>query len=369
MFSKLNLNYPDEINKILEGLVSIYDECCSNIIVYGSTAINNLSYLENKGKYNFLSDMEFIVIPKKKENEYSKSFRKSLMKKSSDFLKTVSCLENIPFVDVYPVSKEYFENLDPRISTFELKNNAKIIKGDNLLALIKKVDINNYNSKIQNIEIAKALKILVLESRNWFFNFDSTSNIDYKWFCYFLNSCFLNILRTLLPIFGYFESTLDGRLNALHKIVNDNKLCHYFSKDVLDYFNISVEEKHTGTFRKSPKELFILCIKGYKSLLRMILNCDEKEVQLKIHERKFEIFSGEKWKINQLADLTCFFISLLDCIYEWIDQGSIKDLNMNKAIDNFDILSSGHNVYKLMCIMDKYSELEKTRWRIINSKD
>ena len=369
MFSKLNLNYPDEINKILEGLVSIYDECCSNIIVYGSTAINNLSYLENKGKYNFLSDMEFIVIPKKKENEYSKSFRKSLMKKSSDFLKTVSCLENIPFVDVYPVSKEYFENLDPRISTFELKNNAKIIKGDNLLALIKKVDINNYNSKIQNIEIAKALKILVLESRNWFFNFDSTSNIDYKWFCYFLNSCFLNILRTLLPIFGYFESTLDGRLNALHKIFTDNKLCHYFSKDVLDYFDISVEEKHTGTFRKSPKELFILCIKGYKSLLRMILNCEEKELKLKIQEKKFEIFSGEEWKISQLADLTCFFISILDCIYEWIDLGSIGDLHINKAIDNFDILSSGHNVYKLMCIMDKYSELEKTRWRIINSKD
>ena len=101
----------------------------------------------------------------------------------------------------------------------------------------------------------------------------------------------------------------------------------------------------------------------------MILDCDEKEVQLKIQEKKFEIFFGEPWKINQLADLTCFFISILDCIYEWIDQGSIKDLNINKAIDNFDILSSGHNVYKLTCIMDKYSELEKTRWRIINSKD
>lgn len=40
MFSKLNLSYPDEINKILEGLISIYDECCSNIIVYGSTAVS-----------------------------------------------------------------------------------------------------------------------------------------------------------------------------------------------------------------------------------------------------------------------------------------------------------------------------------------
>ncbi len=367
MFSKLN--YPNEIKKILEGLVSIYDGSCLNIVAYGSTAVGGLSYLEKDGKYDFLSDIEFIVVPKSKENEYSKSFRKNLMKKSSDFLKTVSSLINIPFVDVYPVSREYFKNLDPRISTFELKNNGKIIKGDNLLKLIKQVDINNYNPRIQNIEIVKALKILVLESRNWFFNFDDTSDINYRWFCYFLNSSFLNILRTMLPIFGHFELSLNERVNLLHKVVNENKLDNYFSKDVLEYFDVAIKEKYSGIFSKSPKELFVLCFKGYKGLLRMLLTCSEKELSSKIQERKFEIFYGEDNKIKQLADLTCFFLSILDCIYQWIDGGIIKDLLIDKAINNFDVLSSGHNVYKLMCLMDKYSELEKTRWRIINSKD
>ncbi len=67
MFSKLN--YPNEVKKILEGLISIYDESCLNIVVYGSTAVGGLSYLEKDGKYDFLSDIEFIVVPKSKENE------------------------------------------------------------------------------------------------------------------------------------------------------------------------------------------------------------------------------------------------------------------------------------------------------------
>lgn len=369
MYSKLFVGYPEEIKNVLNGLINLYDDECSNIILYGSAAINKLSYIKNNNKYDFLSDIEFIVVPKDRKNEDNIKFRKMLMEKSHTFLKELSYIGIIPFVDVYPVSKDYFSTMKRRISTFELKNSGKVIKGENLLALLPDVNANNYNAKAQNIEIVKALKILILESRNWFFNSDNHTNPSQAQFCYFLSSSFLNILRTLLPLYGCFELSAEDRVNALSNICENVHINHYFSEHTLNQFKYILEEKSKGTFLHTPKELFELSFTGYKSLLCMLLNCTKDSLTSEIENKKNDIFDGPQEKIQLLAILTCFFITVLDCISKLINKKAVFDSEIEKATHYLDQLIAGENACKLMSIMDKYSELEKSRWRIINSKD
>ena len=234
MESRIFNEYPNEISNMLNTLINIYDKECKSIILYGSTAHNGLTYRKIKNQFEFLSDIEFIVVPNDSVNEDNKEFEKKLMKKSFDYLKENSSIVFPPYVDVNSVSKDFFIKAQLRISTFELKNNGKVVKGDNLLKLLPTVNQNNYSYKVQNIEIVKALKILLIESNKWFLCEDSYFNQKYEeQFCYFLCSSFLNILRTLLPIFGIFELTNQERVNQVLKLKNNKTVLKFFSENLL----------------------------------------------------------------------------------------------------------------------------------------
>jgi len=369
MDAKLFSDYQKEIADIILGLTSLYDKDCSNIILYGSAALNKLSYKKINDKYEFYSDIEFLVVPKDRKNENSKDFRKELINRSFDFLKGFSNLETIPFVDVYPVSESFFSNGELRISTFELKHNGKNLKGNDLLDLLPDVNKDNYNLKIQNVEIVKALKIMVLESYNWFLCKDNYSEKEEYHFCYFLSSAFLNILRTLLPIFGYFKLTTEERVNLISVLKKDLQITTYFPEYTLNQFEEVLKEKDGCHFYRNPRELFSLSFAGYKSLLCLLLNSNEDLLISELKNNKNNIFSGTELKIEQLSLLTCFFISALSCIDNLINHNGISDVDIERLTKFFDELIAGANAYKLMNIINKYGELERKRWKIIGSKD
>lgn len=313
--------------------------------------------------------MEFIVVPKERKNENNKDFRKELISRSFNFLKGFSCLENIPFVDVNPVSENFFSNGQLRISNFEIKNNSKILKGNNVLELLPDINKDNYNFRIQNVEIVKAMKILVLESCNWFLCKDDHSEKEEQNFCYFLSSSFLNILRTLLPIYGYFKLTTEERVNLIPILKKDQRVTKYFSEHILNQFENVSKDKDNCLFSYSPKELFSLCFTGYKSLLCLLLNSNEDTLISEIENKKNDIFWGTELKIKQLSLLTSFFTTTLDCIHNLNNGNKVSNIEIERVTSFFDELIAGSNAYKLMNIINKYGELERSRWKIIGSKD
>jgi hypothetical protein len=192
------------IDQLVTSVADVLEESCESVILYGSGATNTLSFRVENNKLVFFSDIEFVVVPRNSDYAYNRSFRNHLMDKANSFLASNELIMQPPFVDVNPVARDYFEKAQCRISVFELKNLGKVLYGKNYLELLPEVNIQNYNQSIQNIEIVKGLKVLLLTSNEWYFHKDYYSKFDREKFHYFLCSSYLNILRTLLPFMGYF---------------------------------------------------------------------------------------------------------------------------------------------------------------------
>ena len=364
------LKFPSEIAKIIQDLSNIYTQDCSTVILYGSASYNGLVYTKSSGKIDFLSDIEFIVIPKDVSNENSKVFRKTLMKKSYEYFDSNPSVGRPPFVDVNPVSLRFFSEAQPRISTFELKSNGVVLEGDNVLDLLPDVGLTNYEAKIQNIEIVKGLKILLIESNQWFLCKDNHDDNAVKAFCYFLSSSLLNILRTLLPQFGIFESIASERVMNLEKIRNHKELCQYFSQDVINEFGKIYQQKTLGEFTYSPQRIFSLTFEAYKSLLAFLIKAEnDKDLIMQIMQSKSQIFFGDAYKIDLLARLTSFFISVLSCLDQLIISHDVKDEDVIRMQQLYDDMIYGNKAYAVKSIIDDYTRLERDRWNIIGSKD
>lgn len=363
-------NFSPEIDIIIRDLTDIYSEFCNTVVLYGSASRNELVYQKHNERLYFSSDMEFIVIPDDKSNEQNKSFMKMLIEKSAHYFMNHPMVAKAPFVDVNPVSIHFFTEAQPRISTFELKKNGIVLKGQNVLELLPSVDLTNYNGKIQNIEVVKGLKILLIEANKWFLERDIYKYSDDSEFRYFLCSCFLNVLRTLLPAFGIFESTASGRIRRLSEIEDNIELQKFFTKDIFDKFRSVYNQKCKAAFTYSSKELFNITFESYKCLLALLLNVDDKkDLIAEIDKSKSVFFWGDAQKINLLSKLTQFFLSALSCVEQLINHHNVDDDEMNRMKDFYDELLYGKKAFSVSSIISDYTRLEKDRWNIISSKD
>lgn len=222
------------------------------------------------------------------------------------YVKSKESIGCLPFVDINPVSYDFFSKAQIRISTYELKHNAICLKGENLLQSIPDVNSKNYDYKIQNIEIVKGLKILLLESYNYFVNGDITSVLDFERYNYFLSSSYLNVLRTLLPLYNCFELTIEDRVNALSDLKYD---------------------------------------------------------------KRNMLFFGEDWKVEMLADLTIFFLNSLRALKELVLFHRLSDEKIELVKKSYNKLLYEKNAFELKQIVEDYMIMEKNRWKIIGSKD
>lgn len=358
-----------KIKEIIRALCVFLDSECSEIFLYGSAASNDLVYLIENDQLFFLSDIEFIVILKQDHNKNLKEYGKKISNACYEYLKSRSDIGKAPFVDVNVVSRDYFRNLQMRISTFELRENGKCLKGENYLEYLPQIGTEQYNPMIQNIEIIKGLKILLLESYKYFLCCDNTAISNSLSFCYFLSSSFLNILRTLLPLYGKFVSTSEKRVFEIGKLKNDVKIKRHFSNDVMENFGKIYSQKRQGKFSNTPKELFLVTYKAYKELLCLILDCNESVLTTRLAEKKDEIFWGDQAKKDMLADLANFFISALECLNKMIIDEGVSLTDLKRVEIGFDRLLATENAFRFAEIMEHYTKMEKLRWKIIGSKD
>lgn len=359
----------EEITMMISDLSSILDDYCKSIVLYGSASHNGLVYTKNCNQIDFLSDIEFIVIPKDVANENNRDFRRFLISECTKYFEKQKSIGIAPFVDVNPVSLDFYTNAQKRISTFELKKNGVIVKGDDVLSLLPDIDANSFEPRIQNIEIVKGLKILLIESNKWFLHQENSDKMDTTASCYFLASSFLNILRTLLPQFGIFQSVLSERIDSINILLKNTELRRYFSVDTLEHFESVYQQKQKGVFLYSPEKLFLITLNGYKSLLGYLCQVETNEIFQAIYDQREKLFWGNKDKINLLAKLAQFFVSSLTCIEQSLTNRKVGYEEIEKVV-----LSYGKLVYSdcsdiVMSIIDDYTHLEKVRWTIIGSKD
>ena len=369
MKSELNNVYLEKIEQMIQGVIQVLDSESKGIILYGSAASNNLTYRIIEGKYEFFSDIEILIIPYLSENAYKKSYRQSLNQKIIDYFCTLDYLIRPPVIDVYPVTLEYFSNMNFRISAYELKETGKVLKGDNYLLDIPNVNKNNYEYKVQNIEIVKALKLLLIEGNKYFFHLDYHTNETREKFCYFLYSSFLNILRTLLPMFDFFEYSLSKRLELVSKLQNDQRVNQYFDVSVFKDFITIGEKKGKCDFTVDITKFYIHTIETYKKLICMQLNCNETSLNDSIETKKNQYFYGNEKKVTHLSLLMNFFVSALDCFIILLRKEKLTDENINKAKYYLDKLIFDEKSYDLLNLIDKYVYMESSRWKIIGSKD
>lgn len=362
--------FSHDIGNIIRELTEIYSEFCNTIVLYGSASHNGLVYENKNERLYFFSDIEFIVIPNEQSNEQNKTFKKMLIEKSEHYFTNNPIIGKAPFVDVNPVSIRFFMEAQPRISTFELKSNGIVLKGQNVLDLLPSVDLTNYNGKLQNIELVKSLKILLIEANKYFFERDAYKYPEDNEFRYFLSSCFLNVLRTLLPIFGIFESTASGRISRLSEIKDNIEFQKFFTSDILDMFCSVYNQKSKAVFTYNSKELFNITFESYKRLFELLLNMDnEKDLIVEIDKSKSILFEGDPHKINLLSKLTQFFLSSLSCVEQLINHYNVNDGDIYRMRDLYDELLYGKNAFFVSSIISNYTRLEKDRWNIIGSKD
>lgn len=363
------LEYPEEILNILNDLADIYSKYCETVVLYGSTSRNELVYIEKNGKIDFVSDIEFIVIPRDNKNANNKAFRKYLTKLSDDYFIDHPHVVRPPHIDVHPVSIEFFVHAQNRISTFELKSTGIVIKGNPVIDMLPDVNAENYDGKIQNIEIIKNLKILMIESNQWFLCSDNHSKEYERYFRSFLASSYLNILRTLLPQFGIFEYAGSERVKKVKAIAEYDKFQKYFTKESIELFNSIYIQKKTADFSYSPEQLFNITYDSYKQLLEFLMeeNSDE-DLITKIENHKEQLFDGSMSKIDLLAKLTKFFIASLDNIKKLINGDIVTNTDVDKMKELYDDLICGERAYDVMNIINDYTRMERIRWDVIGSK-
>ena len=359
----------EEITTMISDLSNILDEYCKSIVLYGSASHNSLVYTKNGNHIDFLSDIEFIVIPKDVANENNRDFRRFLISECTKYYEKQKSIGVAPFVDVNPVSLDFYTNAQHRISTFELKKNGVIVKGEDVLSLLPDIDADSYEPRIQNIEIVKGLKILLIESNKWFLHQENRDKMDRTAISYFLASSFLNILRTLLPQFGIFQSVLSKRVDSINLLMKNNTLRRYFSLDTLEHFEKVYQQKQSGAFLYPPEKLFLITLDGYKSLLAYLCEVEKNEIFQAINDQKEKLFWGNEDKINLLAKLTQFFVSSLTYIERALISRKVDYEEIEKVVLSYGKLVYSDSSNIVMSILDDYTHLEKVRWTIIGSKD
>jgi hypothetical protein len=114
--------------------------------------------------------------------------------------------------------------------------------------------------------------------------------------------------------------------------------------------------------------MFLLVVAGYAELIRLLLN-KTSNIYSAIEQNKQTLFCGWGRKANDLASLSCFFISSLNSLASLISNGHISDAQIDETKNYFDKMLYGENAHRLIQIVDKYRELERERWKIIGSKD
>jgi hypothetical protein len=224
--------YPREIKKILfdlfESILSVIDvKNVVSILLIGSTARDELSYLHGENGFDIYSDFEFVVIVKRMMTRDSKKKLDSIL---DQLIKKWSIKSPLFHIDYGISTYTKFVHTPPILWAFEAKYLGVVVFGKDVRADLIDVNIENLDYGNLNELIIVRLWNMLIQVKNTFLY---STQSDYEEFIlkFFYARNILDVLTIYLPNKGFLIGGYKKRTDHFSKKCTDEKW-HEFVKKI-----------------------------------------------------------------------------------------------------------------------------------------
>lgn len=271
-FYDLISNYPKEIRSHLIEIFNVVTHIVSSdnlisVILLGSTARNEISYIKDVEGIDIFSDYEFIIIVKEKIDDKTLKDLKSQILNLEQKFGIKSPLFHVDF-GVSTLMKFKFT---PRtLWAFEVKDHGVTVFGEDVKKMLPTITIENLDfGNLNELIIVRLWNCLISLNNNFIYN----NNSQYEDFVikFFYSRNILDILTILLP---HNNKLIPGYKNRSSFFLNHFNQSHWnsYKPGIRRATDLKLNPKYKTKFKlKNAQETFIC---GFINLLVDILDID-----------------------------------------------------------------------------------------------
>jgi hypothetical protein len=264
-----NYKYPPLIKSLLLKVIlqigeSVGWEQIYSIILYGSTSRGELTYSVN-GELDLYSDFEFEVVTRKKTSKTVIERLKNRLARGK-----LGINNRLFHVDITFNTKAalYLKRLlDRRIANYEMKENGKILYGENIIKSMPSININNLDIGNTNelILVRLWMQLLFMPTAIYGGHMSKAEEGLVK-YCLARNS--LELITIFLPNEGVLLPTYKSRVEYYVKNYSNNR---YFPHDYADYLYACYLTKRDLNYTYSLEEYYYHLLIGYISMIECLI--------------------------------------------------------------------------------------------------
>jgi len=246
----LSYNYPSILYHWLAHVSNIVKEESDSraLFLLGSTARGELSYLEcEHGAVELFSDFEFLVVT---TSRISGQDRHRIQSRLHDLEKAIANPNPLFHIDVLYREKKRLTTFPPLIFTYELKENAKQLDGENILSDIPDVTLANLDLRNTNEILYKRLWAILLYLPQRFFS-GHMSQAERRVAGYVLCRNALDLTTVLLPYEGILLSTYQQRVQRLREEFSSMALAEKFGADFPSFLDLCLQKRKMLDFERT----------------------------------------------------------------------------------------------------------------------
>jgi len=237
-----------------------------SILLVGSTSRGEITYRHEMDGLDLFSDLEFFIVPKP-----GKRIDRERLRKECADLETEAPSHNMLFhieARVIEISKP--RKLPPTISTYEAKENGKIVFGDNIIPLLPTVTLGNLDLGNTNHLVLVRLTEMLLHIPKRII-LGNPSEYELFVFKYVLVRNALDIPTILLPHEGVLLPTYRQRVDFVQENYSKLKSNRFFGNDFPALLQECLVGKLEARFISSAEDLYQRGLNSYLGLLNFLV--------------------------------------------------------------------------------------------------
>ena len=237
-----------EIQLLADALGDVPD---STVLLLGSVARGEIAEGFVNGRREVFSDYEFLVVTKKR---LPADKCQALKIRATEIAQRFDYRNSLFHIDVTFKTRWRLRKLPHSIFTFELKSNALVLKGPDVLNLVPQVTLSNLNWGDTNEILLRRLWAIMLSMPDSF-AFGRESGLSEKVISYLIARNALDLTTVLLPYQGVLLPTYTERVEYLVKHGLGEKL-QFLGPDFIPFMKRCLEEKLSLEFDEPPRESY-----------------------------------------------------------------------------------------------------------------
>jgi hypothetical protein len=243
-------DYPAKVVALIDTIVELISETLplSTVLLLGSAARNELSYLLHSiDNLELFSDLEFMAVTHRRPIPIQ---RKTINDHLTSLEQQVSNRNPLFHIDILFREQRRLPSLPRFIFTYEMKQNALLLHGDDIRDLIPEVTLDNLDFRNTHEILFKRLWAMLLYiPKSFLFGTPNAPAQRTAGYTFCRNA--LDLTTVFLPQEGLLLPTYRQRVNALTN--NIVSLSEYFGNDFPSFVQMCLERRLHPDF--SPDEL------------------------------------------------------------------------------------------------------------------